>query len=187
MLGRRATGTDDRHRDVGAKPGERRRRADIVLRVEVSDTGSGMTPEVQERLFTAFSQGDSSTTREYGGTGLGLAISRQIVEAMGGEIGVNSEPGSGSTFWFTARFDPASDTEPRGRGAARRSAGLRVLVVDDNETNRFILEEQLAGWSIEAAIAVVRCRRPGRCSTTPHRGHALRRRAARLRHARRQR
>ncbi|NYG07092.1 hypothetical protein BJ986_001579 [Phycicoccus badiiscoriae] len=126
--------------------------AGIVLRVEVSDTGSGMSPEVKERLFTAFSQGDSSTTREYGGTGLGLAISRQIVEAMGGEIGVNSESGYGSTFWFTVRFAPAAVSDP-GAGPETSVAGLRVLVVDDNETNRFILEEQLAGWSIEAAIA----------------------------------
>lgn len=126
--------------------------AGIVLRVEVSDTGSGMTPEVKERLFTAFSQGDSSTTREYGGTGLGLAISRQIVEAMGGEIGVNSESGYGSTFWFTVRFAPAS-VSAAVAAPVPSVAGLRVLVVDDNETNRFILEEQLAGWSIEAAIA----------------------------------
>ena len=124
----------------------------IVLRVEVSDTGPGMTPEVKERLFTAFSQGDSSTTREYGGTGLGLAISRQIVDAMGGEIGVNSESGFGSTFWFTAPFAAATETE-REMTPLPSVAGLRVLVVDDNETNRFILEEQLAGWSIEAAIA----------------------------------
>ncbi|GAA2167499.1 response regulator [Pedococcus bigeumensis] len=123
-----------------------------VIRVEVSDTGSGMTPEVKERLFTAFSQGDSSTTREYGGTGLGLAISRQLVEQMDGEIGVNSESGYGSTFWFTARFEPPHEL-PENRPPVPDVAGLRVLVVDDNETNRFILEEQLAGWSIEAAIA----------------------------------
>jgi PAS domain S-box-containing protein len=123
-----------------------------TIRVEVSDTGSGMSPEVKDRLFTAFSQGDSSTTREYGGTGLGLAISRQIVEQMNGEIGVNSESGYGSTFWFTARFAPAVEVED-DRSSLPDVSGLRVLVVDDNETNRFILEEQLAGWSIEAAIA----------------------------------
>lgn len=123
-----------------------------TIRVEVSDTGSGMTPEVKERLFTAFSQGDSSTTREYGGTGLGLAISRQIVEKMHGEIGVNSESGYGSTFWFTARFEAAQEVEDNP-SPLPDVAGLRILVVDDNETNRFILEEQLAGWNIEAAIA----------------------------------
>jgi PAS domain S-box-containing protein len=125
----------------------------VVLRVEVSDTGSGMTPEVQGRLFTAFSQGDTSTTREFGGTGLGLAISRQIVTAMGGDIGVNSEPGSGSTFWFTAPFAPASEAPRRPAPGTAAVAGLRVLVVDDNETNRFILEEQLAAWKVEAALA----------------------------------
>ncbi|MGO4342135.1 response regulator [Pedococcus sp. 2YAF34] len=125
----------------------------VVLRVEVSDTGAGMTPEVQSRLFTAFSQGDTSTTREFGGTGLGLAISRQIVTAMDGKIGVNSEPGSGSTFWFTATFAPAAELPRRPAPGTAAVAGLRVLVVDDNETNRFILEEQLAAWKVEAALA----------------------------------
>jgi PAS domain S-box-containing protein len=143
--GEEGPGTDPGTRPAGSDTG-------IVLRVEVSDTGAGMTPEVKERLFTAFSQGDSSTTREYGGTGLGLAISRQIVEAMEGEIGVNSEPGSGSTFWFTARFAPATETA-RDTPPLPSVAGLRILVVDDNETNRFILEEQLGGWSIEPALA----------------------------------
>lgn len=125
----------------------------VVLRVEVTDTGYGMTPEVQSRLFTAFSQGDTSTTREFGGTGLGLAICRQIVTAMGGEIGVTSARGRGSTFWFTAPFAPATEVSvPATMGTAIVS-GLRVLVIDDNETNRFILEEQLGSWKVDTSLA----------------------------------
>ena len=125
----------------------------VQLRVDVSDTGSGISPEVQARLFTAFSQGDTSTTREYGGTGLGLAISRQLVTAMGGRIGVNSEEGAGSTFWFTATFDAAGDGSAPPPPTSSVIAGLRALVVDDNETNRFILEEQLAGWKVDTVVA----------------------------------
>ncbi|NUR82093.1 MAG: PAS domain-containing protein, partial [Dermatophilaceae bacterium] len=87
---------------------ERSTPAGPVLRVDVSDTGPGISPDVRSRLFESFSQGDSSTTREYGGTGLGLSISRQIVSAFGGDIGLDSEPGRGSTFWFTAAFGAAS-------------------------------------------------------------------------------
>ena len=125
----------------------------VVLRVEVTDTGHGMTAEVQSRLFTAFSQGDTSTTREYGGTGLGLAICRQIVTAMGGEIGVTSAPGRGSTFWFTAPFAPAASVPVVASAGTAIVSGLRVLVIDDNETNRFILEEQLGSWKVDTSLA----------------------------------
>jgi len=136
----------------------------ILLRVDVSDTGVGIAPQARERLFDAFTQADPSTTRRHGGTGLGLAISRQLTTALGGELWVESEPGLGSTFSFTARFGPATNAPVRGREAARYLSGRRALVVDDNATNRLILEEQLAAWrmrpvsvpSAAGAIALLR-------------------------------
>ena len=122
------------------------------VRVEVRDTGVGIDPEAAHRLFEPFTQADSSTTREYGGTGLGLAISRRIVTAMGGEIGVDSEPDVGSTFWFAVTFAPAVGDDPlRDHERERAVAGLDVLVVDDNETNRFILVEQLTAWGVRVS------------------------------------
>jgi PAS domain S-box-containing protein len=123
------------------------------VRVSVRDTGVGIAPEAQDGLFEAFTQADSSTTREYGGTGLGLAISKRIVTAMKGEIGVQSAAELGSTFWFTATFATALGEHHSQRDALRESAvaGLRVLVVDDNATNRFILTEQLSGWAVEVS------------------------------------
>ena len=125
----------------------------LVVRFEVSDTGIGVADEDAARIFETFSQADSSTTRRYGGTGLGLAISRQLVAAMGGEIGVESEPGAGSTFWFTVPLtlahDPDVVTAPR---SAATLAGLRVLVVDDNATNRTILHDQLAHWGVAVDV-----------------------------------
>jgi hypothetical protein len=125
-----------------------------VLRVEVTDTGAGIAPEMRSRLFESFSQGDSSTTREYGGTGLGLAISKQIVEAFGGEIGVVSEPGKGSTFWFTAGFAPGSlRSVGRPESQAAAVSGLRALVVGANATHRARVEDQLAAWSMSVTSA----------------------------------
>ena len=121
---------------------------DVVLRVDVTDTGVGIDPESRERLFDAFTQADPSTTRRHGGTGLGLAISRQLVDALRGEIWVTSEPGRGSTFSFTARFGRVAGAAPGQAGSARRLEGRRALIVDDNETNRFILEEQLTAWQL---------------------------------------
>ncbi|MBI2243638.1 MAG: response regulator [Nocardioides sp.] len=119
---------------------------EVVLQVDVADTGVGIEPHSRERLFDAFTQADPSTTRRHGGTGLGLAISRQLAIALGGEIWVESEPGRGSTFSFTARFGRGSGATGASREHARHLAGRRALVVDDNETNRFILEEQLGAW-----------------------------------------
>jgi PAS domain S-box-containing protein len=118
----------------------------------VTDTGIGISPEARARLFSPFMQADSSTTRRYGGTGLGLAISRRLVELMGGEIGVDSEEGRGSTFWFTLPLDHA-ETDAAERPPPADLAGRSVLVVDDNATNRQILSRQLGGWGVSVATA----------------------------------
>jgi signal transduction histidine kinase/CheY-like chemotaxis protein len=131
--------------------GEPAREGDVQLRFEVRDTGVGIDPAALPRLFESFTQADSSTTRRYGGSGLGLAICKRLTERMGGEIGATSEPGAGSTFWFTLQL---ADVRGRVAGEPRHDLrGIRVLVVDDNATNREILEHQLrsAGMRPETA------------------------------------
>ena len=118
----------------------------VHVRFAVTDTGIGMTDEVINRLFKPFSQADASTTREYGGTGLGLAISKQLVELMGGTIGVDAAPGKGSTFWFTLPLRRADRGVAHDRIDLR---GLRVLVVDDNNTHRRLLRHSLEAWKME--------------------------------------
>lgn len=118
------------------------------LEVSVRDTGIGIAPEKQDAVFGKFEQADSSTTRKYGGTGLGLAISRRLVQLMGGEIEVESEPGQGSVFRFTVTLDLGDG--PARKTVADRShvADMPVLVVDDNSTNRLILNEILTNWGM---------------------------------------
>ncbi|MDP6673799.1 MAG: response regulator, partial [Gammaproteobacteria bacterium] len=116
---------------------------------EVCDTGIGIQPDSQSLIFDLFSQEDGSTTRRFGGTGLGLAICRQLTELMGGEIGVASEPGQGTTFWFTAVFESGSEVwQEQTISNLEDPASLRILIVDDNATNREILEHQLKAWGI---------------------------------------
>jgi PAS domain S-box-containing protein len=122
---------------------------DVAIRFAVRDTGIGIKPEVHERIFRAFEQEDTSITRKYGGTGLGLSIAARLVGLMGGAITVESEPGRGSTFVFSARFDrQAHPANPAPVPAPVILRGLQVLVVDDNATNRRILEEALRGWQM---------------------------------------
>ncbi|HNB42924.1 MAG TPA: response regulator [Burkholderiaceae bacterium] len=121
----------------------------LLLRCEVEDSGIGLTAEQQGRLFERFQQADSSITRRFGGTGLGLAISKHLAEAMGGEIGVRSQPGQGSTFWFTVRLGVGTPViAPWTRAAALK--GKRALVVDDHATAREVLQDLLNQMGLEA-------------------------------------
>jgi len=125
--------------------------AGLALRIEVRDTGIGITPEAQRQLFEPFMQADSATTRHYGGTGLGLAIARQLIELMGGRIGVESEPGHGSTFWCEfslPEFSTGMPAAPMGI-----PPGATALVVDDNAASRQVVAAQLAQMGISAETA----------------------------------
>jgi CheY-like chemotaxis protein len=140
-----------------------------VVRFAVHDTGIGVPHEARGRLFQAFAQADGSTTRRHGGTGLGLAISRQLVDLMGGEIGLTSEPGQGSTFWFSVPFElaparPVPTPTPRGprlselvsaRAPTRRRVPVgRVLVAEDNPVNQRVAVRMLERLGLEADVAL---------------------------------
>ena len=126
----------------------------VTVRFDVKDTGIGIPADRMDRLFKSFSQADASTTRQYGGTGLGLAISKQITELIGGQIGVKSEEGKGSTFWFTA----VMEKQPYGQQRVPMELGdiknKRVLIVDDNDTNRHIFRKYLESWHCRAEEAI---------------------------------
>jgi PAS domain S-box-containing protein len=120
---------------------------EVQLRINVRDTGIGIAEPVRAMLFKPFTQGDASTTRRFGGTGLGLAISKRLVSLMGGDIGVESTPGIGSTFWFSVPLARSSDAPDQ---PAADLQGLRALVVDDNATNRLIIENYLCNWGADS-------------------------------------
>ena len=121
--------------------------ADVMLVFEIVDTGIGLKDDAQARIFEPFAQADGSPPRKYGGTGLGLAISRALVERMDGQIGVKSQLGSGSNFWFTGRFQKQANPPKRPQRAT--PADLRVLIVDDNESARGAVSAMLAAWRIK--------------------------------------
>ncbi len=123
----------------------------VLLKFDVTDKGIGITPEQQGRIFEAFEQGDASTTKQFGGTGLGLAISKKLVDLMGGDLTVDSIPGEGSCFSFTARFGLQEDTSDSAP-AARSLAGISVLVVDDNSINRQLFEGFLKRWNMKVQL-----------------------------------
>jgi signal transduction histidine kinase/CheY-like chemotaxis protein len=126
---------------------------EVTLHFSVIDTGVGVPLDKQKSIFEGFSQADNSTARKFGGTGLGLTISSRLVEAMGGSIWVESQAGAGSTFHFNARFGLQRNPQPLEEVDLAELAGLRVLIVDGNETNRRLLQEMLTGWGMNPTLA----------------------------------
>ena len=129
--------------------GEPTAEGQALLRFSVRDTGIGIGSEEQKHLFLPFSQADESTTRKFGGTGLGLAIAKRLVEIMGGTIGLESEKGKGSTFWFTSAMEKSNVEILTPNSSGPEFLGKKVLIVDDNDTNRTILEHQASMWGMK--------------------------------------
>jgi PAS domain S-box-containing protein len=127
----------------------------VTMRFDVKDTGLGITPEAQRRIFEEFSQADGSTTRQHGGSGLGLAISKQLVEMMGGDLHVDSAPGVGSTFWFTAVFRKQLKSQDINLNTIPMTTlrGVRALIVESNVLSRGILHEQVSSWGMVTRVA----------------------------------
>jgi two-component system sensor histidine kinase/response regulator len=127
---------------------------EATLRVSVRDTGIGITPEQQKLIFEKFTQADLSTTRTFGGTGLGLSISKQLIEMMGGRIGVRSEPDSGSTFYFTITMPLSRECDVQGGGPAntRLQFSARVLLAEDNQVNQLVARKILASLGVEVDV-----------------------------------
>jgi len=132
---------------------ESRTKDQVTLHVQVSDTGIGIAKDKQAHVFESFTQAESCTTRRFGGTGLGLTISRQLVELMHGRMWLESEPGKGSVFHFTAQFELGTQKPNAARMLPDKLRDFQVLVVDDNATNRTILEEMLKTWELQAVLA----------------------------------
>ncbi|TKB23109.1 response regulator [Desulfopila sp. IMCC35006] len=129
----------------------RHKGGNVSLHISVIDTGIGMSKKIQHLLFKPFSQADSSTTRQYGGTGLGLAISSELVSCMGGILACESEPGKGTHFYFDVPLEPApKEVKKRCTSDSTELRGVRVLIIDDNATNREILERQTASWEMSS-------------------------------------
>src|SRR6202011_3919626 len=120
---------------------------EVHARFEIKDTGPGIPPETQARLFQPFVQADSSTSRKFGGTGLGLAICKRLAESMNGSIGVESTPGKGSTFWVTLRFYRQVEVKIQSQNIDE-FVDTRVLIVGDNETSRQFLKKQIIAWRL---------------------------------------
>ena len=125
---------------------------EVVIKFSVKDTGIGMSDEYLKKMFTAFTQADSSVTRKYGGTGLGLTISKKLVQMMNGDIGVTSELGKGTTFTFTAHFGISNNIERKSINI-EKLRGIKVLIVDDNEEAREILKEQIESFGMDVVAA----------------------------------